>query len=130
MVESGMGSGELRVEGELESGEVTDELVPGSSECSNEGELVAKRPRLSEISTMADETIQSRLDCLPRDDLQYVALLLYGRLPTIFALQKSDTAAVVGEVLHKNECTWVGGFVSNGGEFLDSQQGQYLETTH
>ena len=49
-----------------------------------------------------------------------MALLLYGRLPTIIGLSKTDTAAVVGEVLHKNERTirrWVDDFMSNGGEF-------------
>ena len=58
-----------------------------------------------------------------------MALLLYGRLPTIFGLSKTDTAAVVGEVLHKNERTirrWVDDFMSNGGEFSDSQQGHYV----
>ena len=63
-----------------------------------------------------------------RDDLQHMALLLYGRLPTIFGLSKTDTAAVVGEVLHKNERTiwrWVEDFMSNGGEFSESQQGRY-----
>ena len=33
------------------------------------------------------------------DDLQHIALLLYGRLPTMFGFSKTDTAAVVGEVL-------------------------------
>ena len=58
-----------------------------------------------------------------------MALLLYERLPTIFGLSKTDTAAVVGEVLHKNERTirrWVDDFVSNGGEFSESQQGHYV----
>ena len=63
---------------------------------------VPKRRRLSAIGAMADEPVQSWLDNLPRDDL---APLLYGRLPTIFGLSKTDTAAVVGEVLHKNERT-------------------------
>ena len=55
-----------------------------------------------------------------------LALLLYGRLPTIFGLTKT---AVVGEVLQKNEHTirrWVDNFVSNGGNFSDSQQGHYV----
>ena len=55
-----------------------------------------------------------------------MALLLYGRLPTIFGLSKTDTAAVVGEVLHKNERTirrWVDDFMS---EFSESQQGHYV----
>ena len=75
---------------------------------------------------MADEPAQLWLDNLPRDDLQHMALLLYGRLPTIFGLLK---AAVVGEVLNKNERTirrWVDNFVSNGGEFSESQQGHYV----
>ena len=94
-----MGSGELRVEGGTET---RDEGDPESSNYSNEDELGAKRPRLSEISAMADEPIQSWLEHLPRDDLQHVALLLYARLPTIFGVQKTATAAVVGDVLHKN----------------------------
>ena len=59
-------------------------------------------------------------------EMTCVALL---RLPTIFGLSKTDTAAVVGEVLHKNEHTirrWVDDFVSNGGEFSESQQGHYV----
>ena len=58
-----------------------------------------------------------------------MALLLYSRLPTVFGLKKTDAAAVVGEVLHKNERTirrWVHDFVSNNGEFSDSQQGHYI----
>ena len=58
-----------------------------------------------------------------------MALLLYVRLPTIFGLSKTDTAAVVGKVLHKNERTirrLADDFVSNGGEFSESQQGHYV----
>ena len=106
----------------------------GGDECglpstSEEAGTVPKRRRLSAISAMADEPVQSWLDNRPRDDLQHMALLLYGWLPTIFGLSKTDTAAVVGEVLHKNERTirrWVDDFVSNGGEFSESQQGHYV----
>ena len=78
---------------------------------------------------MADEPLQECLDNVPRDDLQHMALLLYSRLPTVFGLKKTDAAAVVGKVLHKNERTirrWVDDFVSNNGEFSDSQQGHYI----
>ena len=51
---SRMGSGELRVEGGTET---RDEGDPESSNYCNEDELVARRPRLSEISAMADEPI-------------------------------------------------------------------------
>ena len=86
---------------------------------------------MKETETFSDRChgFQSWLDNLPRDDLQHMALLLYGRLPTIFGLSKTDTAAVVGEVLHKNERTirrWVDDFMSNGGEFSESQQGHYV----
>ena len=120
------GSGSVGVEGE--------EVKEGDDECglpstSEDAGTVRKRQRLSAIGAMADEPVQSWLDNLPRDDLQHMALLLYGRLPTIFGLSKIDTAAVVGEVLHKNERTirrWVDDFVSNGGEFSESQQGHYV----
>ena len=99
----GGGSGSVEVEGEgsgsVEVEEGDDECGPSASE---EAGTVQKRRRLSAIAAMADE---SWLDNLPRDDLQHMALLLYGRLPTIFGLSKTDTAAVVGEVLHKNERT-------------------------
>ena len=101
------GSGSVEVEGvgagRSGSMEVDDECgLPSTSE---EAGTVRKRRRLSAIGVMADEPVQSWLDNLPRDDLQHIALLLYGRLPTIFGLSKTDTAAVVGEVLHKNERT-------------------------
>ena len=60
------------------------------------------------------------------DDLQHIALLLYGRLPTMFGFSKTDTAAVVGEVLQRTIRHWVDDFVSNGGEFSDSQQDRYI----
>ena len=110
-VEGGMVSGEARVEGEggsgevrVESGMVSEEAMnigePGSS---REDEPVAKRLRLSDISAMADEPIQSWLNHLPRDDMQHVALLLYTKLPAIFGIQKTNAAVVVGEILHENE---------------------------
>ena len=58
-----------------------------------------------------------------------MALLLYARLPTIFDLNKMDTAAIFGEVIQKNERSirrWVDDFVANNGEFSDSQQGHYI----
>ena len=78
-VEGGVGSGEVRtgVESEIGSGKVRDEGEPGSSSYSKEEVPVAKRPRLSDISAMADEPIKSWLDHLPRDDMQHIALLLY-----------------------------------------------------
>ena len=113
-VEGGEGAGgseSVGVEGE--------EVEEGGDECglpstSEEARTVPKRRRLSVIGAMADEPVQLWLDNLPRDDLQHMALLLYGRLPTIFRLSKTDTAAVVGEVLHKNKRTirrWVDDFV-------------------
>ena len=142
-VEGGSGSGEARVEGGSGSGEARVEGGSGSGEARVEGEgefrstiysgeddgMVVKRPKLSKISEMAEEPLTAWLDNLPRDDLQHLALLLYARLPTKFGLQKTDTAAVVGEFLHRNERTircWVDDFVSNGGEFSDSQQGHYI----
>ena len=119
------GSGSVEVEGvgggvrrlrERGSRRVVMNVLPSTSE---EAGTVANRQRLSAIGAMADEP----------GLLQYMALLLYGRLPTIFGLTKTDTAAVVGEVLHKNERTikrWVDDFVSNGGEFSDCQQGHYV----
>ena len=77
----------------------------GGTGSSRDDELVAKRLRLSEINARADEPVQSWLNRLPRDDLQHVVLLLYARLPTIFGVQKTDTALVVGKILHKNEHT-------------------------
>ena len=128
------GSGSVEVEGVGTGGSGSMEVEDGGDEfglpsTSEEAGTVRKRRRLSAIGVMADEPVQSWLDNLPRDDLQHMALLLYGRLPTIFGLSKTDTAAVVGEVLHKNERTirrWVDDFVSNGGEFSDSQQGRYV----
>ena len=46
----------------------------------------------------------------------------------MFGLKKTDAAAVVSEILCKNERTirrWVDDFVANDGEFSDSQQGHY-----
>ena len=128
------GSGSVEVEGEGAGGSGSMEVEEGGDECglpstSEEAGPVRKRRRLSAIGVMADEPAQLWLDNLPRDDLQHMALLLYGRLPTIFGLSKTDTAAVVGEVLHKNERTirrWVEDFMSNGGEFSESQQGHYV----
>ena len=130
------GSGSMEVEevGTGGSGSVEVEDDEGGDECglpstSEEAGPVRKIRRLSAIGAMADEPAQLWLDNLPRDDLQHMALLLYGRLPTIFGLSKTDTAAVVGEILHKNERKirrWVEDFMSNGGEFSESQQGHYV----
>ena len=127
------GSGSVEVEGVGAGGSGSVEVEEGDDECgpstSEEAVRVRKRRRLSEIGAAADAPVQSWLDNLPRDDVQHMALLLYGRLPTIFGLSKTDTAAVVGEVLHKNERTirgWADDFMSNGGEFSESQQGHYV----
>ena len=127
------GSGSVEVEGVGAGGSGSVEVEEGDDECgpstSEEAVRVRKRRRLSAIGAVADEPAQLWLDNLPRDDVQHMALLLYGRLPTIFGLSKTDTAAVVGEVLHKNEHTirgWVDDFMSNGGEFSESQQGHYV----
>ena len=60
-----------------------------------------------------------------------MALLLYTRLPTIFDLKKTDTAAAVSEVLQKNEwiIRWVDNVASSSGEFSESQQGYYATNT-
>ena len=88
-----------------------------------EAPAASKRRRLSEITAMGDEPLQAWLDSLPREDVQHMALLLYTRLPAIFGLKKTDTAAAVGDILQKNERTirrWIDDFASNGGEFSDS----------
>ena len=123
------GSGSVEVEGVGAGRSGSMEVEEGDDECgltstSEEAGTVRKRRRLSVIGVMADVPVQSWLDNLPRDDLQHMALLLYGRLPTIFGLSKTDTAAVV---LHKNERTirrWVDDFVSNGGEFCSTRETQ------
>ena len=90
---------------------------------------MTKRTRLSDVYAIVEEPVQAWLDSLLRDDVQHVALLLYARLPTIFDLNKPDTAGIVGEIIQKNERTirrWVDDFVANNGEFsaraLYSQQ--------
>ena len=88
--------------------------------CSEEAPTATKRRTLSEITAMGDEPLQA---WVPREDVQHMALLLYTRLPAIFGLKKTDTAAAVGEILQKNERTirrWVDDFASNSGEFSDS----------
>lgn len=100
------------------------------AECgpSSEAPIATKRRRLSAIAAMGDEPLQEWLDNLPREDLQHTALLLYTRLPVIFGIKKTETAAAVGEILQKNERTirrWVDDFASNEGEFSDSQKGHY-----
>ena len=81
---------------------------------------------------MSDESLQDWLNSLPREDLQQMALLLYTRLPAILGHKKTDTVAVVSEVLQKNECTvrqWVDDFSLNIGEFSELQQGHYARMT-
>ena len=92
-----------RVEGQ--SGSVDAEIGEGRDGYRLETlcySIVAKRPRLLEIGAMADEPVQAWLDNLPHDDTQHMVLVLYARLPTIFSLQKTDTAAAVGTILSKN----------------------------
>ena len=107
------GSGSAEVEGVGAGGSGSMEVEEGDDECglpstSEEARTVRKRRRLSAIGAMADEPVQSWLDNIPRDDLQHMALLLYGRLPTISGLSKTDTAAVVGEVLHaQSDVGWM-----------------------
>ena len=99
---SGVGESEsdgVRVEGGAENAGAREEGGPGSSKAgihggvgsssySGEEGIVAKRLRLAEISEMADETLTTWLDNLPRDDLQHLALLLYARLPTNLVSRK------------------------------------------
>ena len=78
---------------------------------------------------MAEEPLQSWLETVPHDDLQHMALLLYTSFPVVFGIHKTDAAAAVGQVLYKNERTirrWIDDFVSNDGEFSESQQGHYV----
>ena len=125
-VEGESTSGDARVEGESISGET---MVTGEQSTSNYGEeqdSAVKRPRLEDISTLADEPLQEWLGNLPRDDLRHVALLLYTNLPKKFGLQKTDTAATVADFIQKSERTvrrWIDEFVRNDGEFSDTQQG-------
>ena len=107
-----------------------EEAECGSS--SEEAPAASKRKRLSEITAMGDEPLQAWLNSLPREDVQHMAMLLYTRLPAIFGLKKTDTAAAVGDILQKNERTirrWIDDFASNEGEFSDSQQGHYTRST-
>ena len=110
--------------------EERDDAACGPS--SEEAPTATKRRKLSAIVRMGDESLQDWLDSLPREDLQQMALLLYTRLPAIFGLKKTDTAAAVSEVLQKNKRTvrrWVDDFASNSGEFSESQQGHYARMT-
>ena len=78
---------------------------------------------------MAAEPLDEWLDNLPRDDVQHMALLLYTNLSKEFGLQKTNSASVVASFLHKSERTirrWIDNFVSNDGEFSDTQQGHYV----
>ena len=120
---------EVRDDGGSRTLEERDEAECGPS---SEEAPATKRRRLSAIARMGDESLQGWLDSLPRDNLQQMALLLYTRLPAIFGLKKTDTAAAVSEVLQKNERTvrrWVDDFASNRGEFSESQQGHYARIT-
>ena len=101
-VEAGSGSSGARVEVGTGSGEGT---VPGTSEDRETECLVSKRPRLSDVCAIAEGSVEAWLGSLPRDDVQHLALLHYARLPTIFYLNKTDTAATVGEVLQRSEHT-------------------------
>ena len=88
-------------------------------QCERDGDFQRSVPRLMSLLSCGLITFLAM-------NLQHMALLLYGRLPTIFGLSKTDTAAVVGEVLHKNKRTirrWV---EANGGELSESQQGHYV----
>ena len=123
-------SRQVRVEGELMSSEarVEGELTRISSD-GEEQDVTVKRPRLEDISTLAAEPLQEWLDNLPRNDLRYVALLLYTNLPRKFGLQKTDTAATVADFIQKSERTvrrWIDDFVQNNGVFSDTQQGHYV----
>ena len=105
-------------------------VVPGSMDREWRGEGGGPSNKETKTCAIADEPVQAWLDSLPRDDVQHLALLPYARLSTIFDLNKTDTAATVGEVLHRNERTirrWVDDFVANNGEFSDSQQDHHVE---
>ena len=129
-------SGEAGVEGQLTSsgarvsgGSTRDEARVTDEQSTSEEDSTVKRPRLEDISTLAAEPLQEWLDNLPRDDLRYVALLLYTNFPRKFGLQKMDTATAVAELLQKSERTvrrWIDDFVENDGVFSDTQQGHYI----
>ena len=88
-----------------------------------------KRVRIEEVRVMAAEPLDGWLDNLTHDDVQHMALLLYTNISKEFGLQKTNTASVVASFLHKSERTirrWIDDFVSNDGEFSDTQQGHYV----
>ena len=126
--EVGVGSGLVGVvgSGELMVG-VGSEQTRGDSD--DEHDSTVKRVKIYDVRAMAAEPINEWLDDLPRDDVQHMALLLYSNLSKEFGLQKTNTASVVASFLHKNERTirrWIDDFVSNDGEFSDTQQGHYV----
>ena len=87
-----------------------------------------KRPTLDFIAELASKTLEQWLENLSRDNVMYLAMLLYVELPKHFTLQKIKTATVVASVLGRNEHTvrrWIDDFVENDGEFSDTQQGRY-----
>ena len=126
--EVGVGSGLVGVvgSGELMVG-VGSEQTRGDSD--DEHDSTVKRVKIYDVCAMAAEPINEWLDNLPRDDVQHMALLLYSNLSKEFGLQKTNTASVVASFQHKNERTirrWIDDFVSNDGEFSDTQQGHYV----
>ena len=117
--EVGTGSGEARVVGESTGAE--SEETRG-----DEYDSTVKLVKIDDVRAMAAKPLNEWLDNLPRDDVQHMALLLYSNLSS---LQKTDTASVVASFLHKSERTirrWIDDFVSNDGEFSDTQQGHYV----
>ena len=95
----------------------------------DEYDSTVKRVKIDDVRAMAAEPINEWLDNLPHGDVQHMALLLYANLSKEFGLQKIDTASVVASFLHKSERTigrWIDDFVSNDGEFSDTQQGHYV----
>ena len=98
---------------------------------SSEGPSASKQRRLSEITIMGDELLQTWLVNLPRDDLQHMALLLCTRQTAMIGLNKTNTVDVVGDIIGKNRCTvrqCVDDFTLNEGEFSESQQGCYTRS--
>ena len=125
-----VGSGETTVEAES-SGELMvgaeSEQARGNSD--DEYDPTMKRVKIDDVCAMAAEPLNEWLNNLHRDDVQHIALLLYANISKEFSLQKTNTASVVASFLHKNERTirrWIDDFVSNDGEFSDTQQGHYV----
>ena len=73
-------SGGARDEGESTSGEARVKSEQSTSNDDEEQDSAVKRPRLKDISTLADEPLPEWLGNLLRNNLHHVALLIYTNL--------------------------------------------------